>query len=78
MVGPASGEVHDFARSRGFIDVVVEPPLIEGEVFEWEDRLVLVGVAGIPSGPVSIQRMRGEGVLTRTSLHPTERYEPAP
>jgi hypothetical protein len=46
----ASGwEVHDFTRSRGFIDVIVEPPLIEREVLEGENGLILVYIRGVPS-----------------------------
>jgi len=49
MISPSGWEFHDFARSRGFIDVIVEPPLIEREVLEGEDGLVLVYIRGVPS-----------------------------
>jgi hypothetical protein len=49
VISPSSREIHDFPRSRGFIDVIVEPPLIEREVLEGEDRFVLVYIRGVPS-----------------------------
>ena len=49
MISPSGWEVHDFTGSRGFIDIIVEPPLIEREVLEGEDRLVLINIRGVPS-----------------------------
>jgi hypothetical protein len=49
VISASGWEVHDFTRSRGFIDVIVEPPLVKREVLEGENGLVLVHIRGVPS-----------------------------
>lgn len=65
MISSASGEVHDLSRGRGSIDVIVEPPLVEGEFLEWEDGFILVDISCVPSA-ISLDVRLAEETLTHT------------
>jgi len=69
MVCPARGEGHEFARSGRFVDVSMEPPLVEVEVHERQDGLRLVRVVRVVSA-VSLSLMVSLSLLAVTGSCP--------